>query len=63
MGKRYVIEESNVFYNTVYHIIDNALDSVICTCDTSEQAKLIVNAMNKTYKLSMVNKRGIDVTI
>jgi len=38
-----------------YEIVDRSFDSVICRCDSSEDAELIVKAMNALYKIS--NKR------
>jgi len=33
-----------------YEIVDRSFDSVICRCDSSEDAELIVKAMNKLTK-------------
>jgi len=61
MAKRYEVEVSKPRHNTEsyereYRIRDNSRDTVICACDASEDAELIVKAMNKLTKQEKENK-------
>lgn len=59
--KRYKILQYGVY--SKYHIIDTTTDYSICICDTSEDAELIVKAMNALYKVSPLSKRTVNTTI
>jgi hypothetical protein len=48
--KRYEVVVAKPQYTSKYYIQDNSSDHTICRCDSSEDADLIVKAMNALYK-------------
>lgn len=52
--KRYEVEKSTTI--PVYKILDSTTDSIICTCDSFEDANMVVKAMNRLYKISKVGR-------